>query len=80
MNRSTSQRSEEARRQAMVALDEARQRQVAMLDERLKMFESETRKVQDLRAKRIARTITTSMTDADIDLAAELVLKKVRSA
>jgi len=80
MNRSTSQRSEEARRQAMVAVDEAKQRQLAMLDERSKMFESETRKVQDLRAKRIARTVTTSMTDADIELAAELVLKKVRSA
>jgi hypothetical protein len=80
MNRSTSQRSEEARRQAMVALDEAKQRQIAMIDERSKMFESETRKIQDLRAKRIARTVTTSMTDADIDLAAELVLKKVRSA
>ena len=80
MNRSTSQRSEEARRQASVALDEAKQRQLAMLDERSKVFESETRKVQDLRAKRIARTVTASMTDADIDLAAELVLKKVRSA
>ena len=64
----------------MVAVDEAKQRQLAMLDERSKMFESETRKVQDLRAKRIARTVTTSMTDADIELAAELVLKKVRSA
>lgn len=80
MNKSTSQRSEEARRQAMAALDEAKQRQTAMLDERLKMFESETRKVQDLRAKRIARMAAASMTDADIDLAAELVLKTVRSA
>ena len=80
MNKSTSQRSEEARRQAMAALDEAKQRQTAMLDERLKMFESETRKVQDLRAKRIARTVTTLMSDADIELAAEAVLKKVRSA
>ena len=80
MNRSTSQRSEEARRQAMAALDEAKQRQIAMIDERSKMFESETRKVQDLRAKRIARTVTTLMSDADIELAAEAVLKKVRSA
>jgi len=80
MNRSTSQRSEEARRQAMAALDEAKQRQIAMIDERSKMFESETRKVQDLRAKRIARMTPATISDADIDLAAELVLKKVRSA
>ena len=55
MNKSTSQRSEEARRQAQAALIEARQQQDALLQERATMFASETQKVENLRAQRLAK-------------------------
>ena len=55
MNKSTSQRSEEARRQAQMALNEAKQRQDALLQERALMFASETQKVENLRALRLAK-------------------------
>lgn len=56
MNKSTTLRAEEARRQAQADLLAARQRQAQMLEERALFFASETRKVYDLRAKRLART------------------------
>jgi hypothetical protein len=48
-------RAEEARRQAQAALLEAKQQQTQMLEERAMCFASETRKVYDLRAQRLAR-------------------------
>lgn len=56
MNKSTTLRAEEARRQAQAALLEARQQQAQMLEERAMTFASETRRVFDLRAQRLART------------------------
>lgn len=53
MNKSTL-RAEEARRQAQAALLEAKQQQTQMLEERAMFFASETRKVFDLRAQRLA--------------------------
>jgi hypothetical protein len=47
-------RAEEARRQAQAALLEAKQQQNQMLEERATFFASETRKVFDLRAQRLA--------------------------
>lgn len=47
-------RAEEARRQAQAALLEAKQQQAQMLEERATFFASETRKVFDLRAQRLA--------------------------
>lgn len=58
MNKPTSQRSEEARRQAQAALLEAKERQEAMLKERAIMFASETQKVENLRALRLAKMET----------------------
>ena len=55
MNKSTTLRAEEARRQAQAALLEARQQQAQMLEERATFFASETRKVFDLRAQRLAK-------------------------
>ena len=55
MNKSTTLRAEEARRQAQAALLEARQQQAQMLEERAMFFASETRKVFDLRAQRLAK-------------------------
>lgn len=55
MNKSTILRSEEARRQAQAALLEARQQQAQALEERAVFFASETRKVYDLRAQRLAK-------------------------
>ena len=55
MNKSTSQRSEEARRQAQAASIEAREQQDARLKERAMMFASETQKVENLRAQRLAK-------------------------
>ena len=55
MNKSTTLRAEEARRQAQAALLEARQQQTQMLEERAMFFASETRKVFDLRAQRLAK-------------------------
>lgn len=55
MNKSTILRSEEARRQAQTALLEAKQQQAQALEERAMFFASETRKVFDLRAQRLAK-------------------------
>lgn len=54
MNKSTSQRAEEARRQAQAALSEARRRQDEELQERASMRALEVRKVESLRAQRLA--------------------------
>lgn len=48
-------RAEEARRQAQAALLEAKQQQDQMIEERAMSFASETRKVYDLRAQRLAK-------------------------
>jgi Tfp pilus assembly protein PilE len=56
MNKSTMLRSEEARRQAQAMLLEAKQLQEQVNEERAKFFASDTRKVADLRAQRLART------------------------
>lgn len=56
MNKSTTLRSEEARRQAQAASLHAKQQQDAKLNERAMMFASETQKVESLRAKRLAKT------------------------
>jgi hypothetical protein len=56
MSKSTTLRAEEARRQAQAALLEAKQQQAQMLEERATFFASETRKVFDLRAQRLAKT------------------------
>ena len=53
MNKSTL-RAEEARRQAQAVLLEAKQQQAQMVEERAMFFASETRKVYDLRAQRLA--------------------------
>ena len=79
MNRSTSQRSEEARRHAMAALDEAKRQELAMLGERARMFESETQRVLDLRAKRVARAARPAV-EVDVERAVEQVLLKARRA
>jgi hypothetical protein len=55
MNKSTVLRSEEARRQAHAATLKARQQQNEMLKERAMMFASETKKVENLRALRLAK-------------------------
>ena len=55
MNKSTTLRSEEARRQAQASVLHAKQQQDAMLKERAMMFASETLKVENLRAQRLAR-------------------------
>ena len=54
MNKSTSQRAEEARRQAQAALSEARRRQDQELKERASLLALEVRKVEGLRAQRLA--------------------------
>jgi hypothetical protein len=56
MNKSTTLRSEEARRQAHVALVEAKQQQADALQERATFFASETQRIVDLRAQRLAKT------------------------
>lgn len=55
MNKSTVLRSEEARRQAQAAILKAKQLQSELLHERAVMFASETRKVENLRALRLAK-------------------------
>ena len=55
MNKSTTLRAEEARRQAQAALLEAKQQQAQMLEERALFFASETSKVFGLRAQRLAK-------------------------
>ena len=55
MNRTMNQRSEEARRLAAAALDQARERQREAVAERARVFDFAAEKVRELRAKRIAR-------------------------
>jgi hypothetical protein len=55
VNNSRFHKSEEARRQAMTAAHEARERESAALQERAAIFAMETRKVENLRALRLAR-------------------------
>lgn len=57
-DRSRLQRSEEARRQAMAIKLEAKEREVAALQERASMFAMETQKVENLRALRLAQEAT----------------------
>ena len=64
MNKSTMLRSEEARRQAQAMLLEAKQQQEQAIEERAMFFASETRKVVDLRAQRLARTTLGAATTA----------------
>jgi hypothetical protein len=64
MNKSTNQRSEEARRQAQVALAEARRQQDEALKERASERALEIRKVESLRAQRLAHG--DKMPDADL--------------
>jgi len=73
MNKSTILRSEEARRQAQAALLEARQQQAQALEERAVFFASETRKVYDLRAQRLAK-----MASGEIAAKAEVITSNVR--
>lgn len=55
VNNSRFQKSEEARRQAMTAALEAKERESAALQERAAVFAMETQKVENLRALRLAR-------------------------
>jgi hypothetical protein len=73
MNKSTILRSEEARRQAQAVLLEARQQQAQALEERAVFFASETRKVYDLRAQRLAK-----MASGEIAGKAEVSTSNVR--
>jgi|RhiMethySRZTD1v2_1073278.scaffolds.fasta_scaffold79076_7 hypothetical protein len=75
MNKSTILRSEEARRQAQATLLEARQQQAQALEERAVFFASETRKVFDLRAQRLAK-----MASGAIAGKAEVSTSNVRQA
>ena len=75
MNKSTTLRAEEARRQAQADLLEARQRQNQMLEERALFFASETRKVYDLRAQRLAKTAASQIAGE-----AEATVSSVRPA
>ncbi len=75
MNKSTVLRSEEARRQAQAALLEARQQQAQALEERAVFFASETRKVYDLRAQRLAK-----MASGEIAAKTEVITSSVRPA
>lgn len=54
-DKSRLQKSEEARRQAMAIKLEAKEREIAALQERASTFAMETRKVENLRALRLAR-------------------------
>jgi hypothetical protein len=78
MNKSTSQRSEEARRQAQAALTEARQQQDARLQERAVMFASETQKVESLRAQRLAKSESDRISGKAADAAEWLPAKRRR--
>jgi hypothetical protein len=71
MNKSTSQRSEEARRQAGAALSEAKRRQNALLRERAMMFASETQKIENLRALRLAKMESDRIAVATAEAAVE---------
>lgn len=55
MNRSATQRSEEARRQAQSTMQKAKQAQSEVLKERAEMMAVEARKVDKLRTLRLAK-------------------------
>ena len=78
MNKSTRQRSEQARRQAQAALIEARQQQDALLQERAMMFASETQKVENLRAQRLAKMESDKSVDTAADAAVLPVARRRR--
>jgi len=80
MNKSTGQRSEEARRRAQAALLEAKQQQDAVLQERAMMFASETHKVENLRAQRLAKIEADRLAGkvADAAIVAPLAIKRRR--
>ncbi len=69
MNRSTVIRSEEARRQAQAAIQKARQQQDELLRDRAMMFASETRKVENLRALRLAKMESAKLANGQPDTA-----------
>jgi hypothetical protein len=71
MNKSTSRRSEEARRQATEALTEAKRQQNALVRERAKMFASETQKIENLRALRLAKMESDKIAGTATDAAVE---------
>ncbi len=64
MNRSTSLRSEEARRQAHSATLKAKQAQSEMLKERAEVLAVEAKKVDNLRALRLAKEAATREAEA----------------
>ena len=55
MNKSSTLRAEEARRQALAVSLQVKQQQADALHERAMIFASETRKVVNLRAQRLAK-------------------------
>ncbi|MBL9034802.1 MAG: hypothetical protein JNN33_08565 [Rhodospirillaceae bacterium] len=59
MNKSVNQRSEEARRQAQSAMLKAKQAQSEMLKERAAVLAGEARKIDNLRALRLAKEAAT---------------------
>jgi hypothetical protein len=59
MNKSVNQRSEEARRQAQSATLKAKQAQSEMLKERAAVLAGEARKIDNLRALRLAKEAAT---------------------
>jgi hypothetical protein len=83
MNKSTTLRAEEARRQAQADLLEARQRQAQVLEERALFFASETRRVYDLRAQRLAKMAsdqTAGVADARVSASWPAVKRRRASA
>lgn len=64
MNRSTSLRSEEARRQAHSATLKAKQAQSEMLKERAEVLAVEAKKIDNLRAQRLAKEAATREAEA----------------
>lgn len=80
MNKSTGLRSEEARRQAQAALLKVKQQQSAALKERAMMFATETQKVENLRAQRLAKLESDKIAgeQAEIALAALPAVKRRR--
>ena len=70
MNKSTTLRSEEARRQAQAASLQTKQQQMDALQERASFFASETRKVVDLRAQRLAKVASPKVAGEAVESAA----------
>jgi hypothetical protein len=80
MNKSTTLRSEEARRQAQASVLHAKQQQDAMLKERAMMFASETQKVENLRAQRLARLTSGEIVETKVERAPARPARSVASA